>query len=106
MIFYNQEEAIESLESLWETFRDLADELGYKNWEDGKLELVLTRLPDAAAIAEEQRERHVVLSGPPSEQVYRTAPPDPSWTDSDEEPTDPYTETSTSSSSSNAMDTT
>ena len=74
--------------------------------EDGKMELVLTRLPDAATCAEEQREQKVA-NGWPYEEVYGV-PPD-SWTDSDEECPDPYTETSAGGSSregADAMDTT
>ena len=86
-IFYNQEEAIERLESLWECFRDLAHELGKKDLDGGKMELVLTRLPDAATCAEEQRE-HKVAQGWPYEEVYGTAPPD-TWTDEEGNDTEP-----------------
>ena len=73
-IFYNQESAWNSLESQWEGFRDLAQELG-KSWADAEMELVLTQLPDAVTCEEEQREERVAR-GWPYEAVYGTPPLD------------------------------
>ena len=78
-IFYNQDEAIERLVDTWECLRDFARDEGKKNWDGGKYELVLTRLPDAAICAEEQRDRKIA-GGWDYEKVYGTAPPD-TWSD-------------------------
>ena len=73
-VFYNQVKAIAHMEDIWENHRELARELG-KTWEGGELELVLTRLPEEATRAEEERENKVA-AGWPYQEVYGTAPPE------------------------------